>query len=139
MKKRLFMTGMFSILLAFGLVFVGCNDSTNDDGNGNDTPNNPPVNLSKNITVYMEKPAGWSQLYAYVWDDSGKEFTAATPGTALTTASSGFYSYQAQSAEYGYVKKYQGLSDISSPIPRACLTRSLLRQRTLRTGRARLR
>jgi hypothetical protein len=102
MKKQLFMTGMFSIVLAFGLVFVGCDNPANDDGNGNNTPNNP-VNPPKNITVYIEKPASWSQLYAYVWDDSGKEFTATTPGTALTTTSNGFYSYQAQSAEYGYV------------------------------------
>jgi hypothetical protein len=133
MKKRTVFTGILSLALVFGmLLFVGCpaeddggnntgGDNTSGDNTGGDNTgggntggdntggdntggdNTGGNTTSKNITVYMEKPADWSQLYAYVWDDSGKEFTAATPGTALTTASSGFYSYQAQSVEYGYV------------------------------------
>jgi hypothetical protein len=42
-------------------------------------------------------------VYAYVWDDSGKEYSESSPGTLLTTQSGGFYSYEAQSPEYGYV------------------------------------
>jgi hypothetical protein len=35
MKKRLFLVGMFSIVLAFGLVVIGCDDgSADDDGGG---------------------------------------------------------------------------------------------------------
>jgi hypothetical protein len=108
MKKKTFFTGILSLALVFGmLLFVGCpteDDGGNNTGGDNTGGDNTGGNTTgKNIMLYMAKPAGWSNLYAYVWDDSGKEFTATTPGTALTTASSGFYSYQAQSAEYGYV------------------------------------
>jgi hypothetical protein len=123
MKKKTLFTGILSLALVFGmLLFVGCpteddggsntggdntgGDNTGGDNTGGDNTggdNTGGDTTGKNITVYMEKPAGWSQLYAYVWDDSGKEFTATTPGTALTTASSGFYSYQAQSAENDYI------------------------------------
>jgi hypothetical protein len=94
------LTGIFGILLVFGFIFAGCTNPTNDEGDNNN-PNTPPIN--ENITVYMQKPSGWSSLYAYVWDDSGKEYTASAPGTELTETSNGFYSYQAQSAEYGYI------------------------------------
>ncbi|MDR3170955.1 MAG: starch-binding protein [Treponema sp.] len=108
MKNKTFFTGILSLALVFGmLLFVGCpteDDGGNNTGGDNPGGENPGGNTTgTNITLYMAKPASWSNLYAYVWDDSGKEFTATTPGTALTTQSNGFYSYQAQSAEYGYV------------------------------------
>ncbi|MDR1220295.1 MAG: InlB B-repeat-containing protein [Treponema sp.] len=60
--------------------------------------------LAKNITVYMEKPNAWSQLYAYVWDDGGTVYSEDAPGTALTAKNTnGYYSFQANQAEYGYI------------------------------------
>lgn len=59
---------------------------------------------TKNITVYMEKPNAWSQLYAYVWDDGGTVYSDDAPGTALTAKNAnGYYSFQANQAEYGYI------------------------------------
>lgn len=101
--------GILSLGLVFGLILTGCPTET-DDGSGNNsntpsTPNTPndPQDSSKNIAVYLEKPTNWSKVYAYVWDDSGKEYSESSPGTLLTTQSGGFYSYEAQSPEYGYV------------------------------------
>jgi hypothetical protein len=34
MKKRLFLAGMFSMVLAFGLAVTGCDDGSGDDGGG---------------------------------------------------------------------------------------------------------
>jgi hypothetical protein len=34
MKKRLFLVGMFSMVLAFGLVVIGCDDGSGDDDGG---------------------------------------------------------------------------------------------------------
>jgi hypothetical protein len=98
MKNKAILTGIISILLVFGLFLTGCPNPADDSGTGNSINPPPP----KDITVHLEKPAVWPRVYAYVWDDSGKEYTDANPGTLLTQ-SGGFYSYKAQSAEYGYI------------------------------------
>ncbi|MDR0558319.1 MAG: starch-binding protein [Treponema sp.] len=51
----------------------------------------------------MEKPSGWAQLYAYIWDDGGNEYSDSSPVALLTAASNGYYSFQASDVEYGYV------------------------------------
>jgi len=60
-----------------------------------------PTN-SNSITVYMEKPLGWSNVYVYIWDDSGKEYVGEWPGIPLTLQG-GFYYYNVSDAENGYI------------------------------------
>jgi hypothetical protein len=108
--------GILGLALVFGLMVSGCLTEP-DDGSGNPIPNNPntpenpdnpgnpndPPNSSKNIAVYMEKPTTWSQVYAYVWDDGGTEYTGSGSGTVLTGQSGGYYSFQAKDVENGYI------------------------------------
>jgi hypothetical protein len=107
MKKGKFLFLGELLTIAFMLLATGCDTGNNpgdnpgkqDDEQGDELP----VNQSRSITVNMQKPAGWSQLYVYAWDDSGTEYTGAAPGTELTDSSGGFYSYNVSSAEYGYI------------------------------------
>jgi hypothetical protein len=119
MKNKLSKMGILSLALVFGmLLFVGCpEDGGNNTGGENPSGENPAGETpsgdnpagetpggdttGKNITVSLKKPASWSQVYAYVWDDNGNEYTQANSGTQLSE-SSGFYSYKA-STQYGYV------------------------------------
>ncbi|MDR1324491.1 MAG: hypothetical protein LBK00_00460 [Treponema sp.] len=39
MKEKLFLTGMFSIILTFGIVVMGCDTGSGDSGNGNSSGN----------------------------------------------------------------------------------------------------
>ncbi|MDR2096600.1 MAG: starch-binding protein [Treponema sp.] len=116
MQKKRWLTGILGLTLVFGLMVSGC-PTEPDDGSGNPIPNNPNTpenpdnpgnpndspNSSKNIAVYMEKPAAWSQVYAYVWDDGGTEYTGSGSGTVLTEQSGGYYSFQAKDVENGYI------------------------------------
>jgi predicted small secreted protein len=111
-KSKIFFLGVMALVLSFGLVLAGCDNATNGGGNDNNNNGgkNPPTGSDRTpvpITVYVEKPASWTQLYAYVWDDSGdgngKEYNGASPGTELTNINgAGFYSFQA-AADYGYL------------------------------------
>jgi len=51
----------------------------------------------------MEKPSDWAGLYAYVWDDSGKEYNGSGSGNLMTNLNNGFYSFRAESVDYGYI------------------------------------
>lgn len=100
MTRKTFLSGLFSLTLAIVLSLAGCNTGTDPQPENS----NPTEDISKNITVFMQKPSGWSQVYAYIWDDDGTVYTAGTPGNLLTTAdNNGYYSIQAKAAEFGYV------------------------------------
>jgi hypothetical protein len=94
-KKFWFVT--LAVILALGLVLGGC------DTEAENPDENQPADISKDITVYMEKPSDWYELYAYVWDDAGNEYTASSPGTLLNSAGNGYYSFRTNKAEYGYI------------------------------------
>jgi len=96
MARKRFAVGMLSVALAFAMAVLGCPSEVEKP------EENPPAG-SKTITVYMEKPSDWSQVYAYLWDDGGKEYTSGAPGTLLTSVSGGYHSFKAEGAEYGYV------------------------------------
>lgn len=98
MKNKSLFAGILGIAPVFGLLLAGCGNPAGDD---NSAPVNPPV--TKAVTVYMQKPADWAGVYAYVWDDSGKEYSEGEPGTLLTSQNGGYYSFKADSAEYGYI------------------------------------
>jgi len=102
MKNNVFFTkipGKLAIaaIFVFGLLLVGCDNSSGDG------PNNIPVKPAKDITVFIQQPSDWSGVYAYVWDDSGKEYNGSGSGNLLTNQNNGFYSFKAESAEYGYI------------------------------------
>jgi hypothetical protein len=102
-KYSAIIAGILSLMLVFGLALTGC-DTGGEDGSGyNNGDNNGTGANAKSITVNMQKPSNWPQLYVYAWDDSGTEYTGAEPGTELTASSGGFYSYNVPSAEYGYI------------------------------------
>ncbi|MDR2535664.1 MAG: starch-binding protein [Treponema sp.] len=100
MKNKPLFTGICGMMLTYGLLLAGCGNPAAEDT----AENNPPVNSPHNaVTVYMQKPAGWSQVYAYVWDDAGAEYSESGAGTLLTDQSGGYYSFRADSPEYGYI------------------------------------
>jgi hypothetical protein len=99
--KFLFLGGL--LVIAFMLLATGCDTGNNPVDKSGQEGDDEPITQSRSITVNMQKPAGWPQLYVYAWDDSGTEYTGAAPGTELTDSSGGFYAYNVPSAEYGYI------------------------------------
>jgi hypothetical protein len=86
---------------AITFILTGCDTGNGPSATPDDTDTNPV--LGESITVYMKKPAGWPQLYAYVWDDGGTEYAGSGSGTALTGQSGGYYSFQTNQVENGYI------------------------------------
>ena len=94
-RKNLYVLGILAFALVFGLFMAAC-----DNGLGSSSVPSDTID----ITVYMQKPSEWSQLYAYVWDEAGKEYSNSGNGTMMIgPGSDGFYSFKTNSPDYGYV------------------------------------
>ena len=96
--KDLFTLGILAFMLVLGLSMTAC-----ESGIGGSSES-PGSGSEPDITVYMQKPSDWSQLFAYVWDETGKEYSNSGYGTMMIgPGSDDYYSFKATSPDYGYV------------------------------------